>query len=458
VLVASALAFHAGVRTGMRSGGVATIAPDTILLDRALEREAAAMEAIALALLQFTPEVSLTEDFSMTLDVGASLRLFGGPIALCRRVQASLRLLGYTAILGAAPTARGAWLLAHQPPNPDQRRRRPRRRCLRLTTLAERLDRLDCAVLPSTLPFLDWFRGIGAADLGALRRLPRAGLQRRTSKTLLQQLDYAYGEQAEMLRWIAIPSTFSAHIETFDRIENAELLMVGATTLTLQMTGWLSARQLAVRTFTLQMEHERGRAAVPPTPLEITLAEPAWKEAHLLRLLKERLVKVELIAPVIGLRLAAGQLEAMAPPTDQLFPEPGGSSADFKRLLELLSARLGPENVLTPASTSDHRPEQCNAWIPATQANRQPRADDEQMERPCWVLPKPIPLLMRNERPFYGSPLKLIRGPERLEAGWWDDQGIARDYYVAQGTDATCYWIYLERTEQARWFLHGLYA
>ena len=69
---------------------------------------------------------------------------------------------------------------------------------------------------------------------------------------------------------------------------------------------------------------------------------------------------------------------------------------------------------------------------------------------------------MRNERPFYGSPLMLISGPERIEAGWWNDETAARDYFIAQGTDASCYWIYLERmqlgAQAPRWFLHGLYA
>jgi protein ImuB len=65
---------------------------------------------------------------------------------------------------------------------------------------------------------------------------------------------------------------------------------------------------------------------------------------------------------------------------------------------------------------------------------------------------------MRDHRPFYTTPLRLIRGPERIEAGWWDDQTVGRDYYVAQGTDASCYWIYLERSQDARWFLHGMYA
>lgn len=234
--------------------------------------------------------------------------------------------------------------------------------------------------------------------------------------------------------------------------------MHGATTLILQLTGWLAARQLAVITFQLLMEHERGRAAVPPTSLEITLAEPAWKEHHLLRSLKERLAKTELTAPVIGLRLEVVQLDAMQLPTDQLFPEPGGLPADFTWLLELLSVRLGPENVLAPVGAPDHRPELCNSWGPATTKMKPAPEEDVVLDRPCFVLPKPIQLLMREERPFYLSPLRLIRGPERLEAGWWDAQSVARDYYVAQGADATCYWVYLERTLDGRWFLHGLYA
>ncbi|MCU6501847.1 DNA polymerase Y family protein [Rugamonas sp. A1-17] len=453
VLIASPLAMESGVRPGMRTGGVATIAPGTIMLERDVEKEARALDAVALALLQFTPNVAFDADFSMMLDVGASLRLFGGPVALCRLVRHSVQRLGFTAVLGGAPTAHGAWLLAHAP---YEHARSPRRRCLQLRTLTSRLDRLPCAIEPAAHPFMAWLDGIGARQLGALRRLPRAGLQRRTGKQLLATLDHAYGDLQEMHRWITVPDVFSAHAETFDRIEHAEALLVGATALILQMVGWLMARHLAVLTFTLLLEHERGRAAIAPTPMEITLAEPAWREPHLLRLLKERLAKLELAAPVIGLTLQANQVQPMQPPTDQLFPEPGGSPADFKRLLELLSSRLGPENVLTPTSSPDHRPEQCNGWGPATRAMKHSADEDELPDRPCWVLPKPIALIMRDERPFYGSPLRIIRGPERLEAGWWDDQTVVRDYYVAQGTDATCFWIF--RTRDARWYLHGLFG
>ena len=455
VLTASVEAAALGIRPGLRAGGAQAIAPQAVLLERDPQREADALQAAILALFQFTPDIAHAPDFGLLLDVGASLRLFRGPRALASKVLDCVRRQGLSATLGAAPTAAGAWLLARR----SRARGLPlRRRCLRLATLAGQLDRLPCRLLSEAQPFLPLLTGIGARDLAALRRLPKSGLLRRTSVQLADALDRAYGESIELFRWISIPDTFTARLDTMERIERADDLLEGASRLLLQMTGWLTVRQLAAAAFTLLLLHERGRAAMAPTALEIGLAEPAWQDAHLLRLLKERLARTELAAPVIGLQLDALRLEAQAPPSGELFPQPGGSPADLLRLLELLSARLGADNVLMPLLVADHRPEVCNAWGPAAAKMRRTAIEAEELDRPFWLLNKPVKLLLRDERPFYGSPLTLIRGPERIEAGWWNDQTAARDYYVAQGTDAACYWIYRERGGEMRWYLHGLYG
>ena len=455
VLAVSAEAAALGVRPGLRAGGAQAIAPQVKLLERNQQKEVDALQAAILALYQFTPDIAHAPDFGLLLDVGPSLQLFGGPRSLAAKVLLCVRQQGFSAVLGSAPTAAGAWLLA--------RRNRERgvflrRRCLRLTTLATLLDTLPCGILPEANPFLPLLTGIGARNLAALRRLPEGGLRRRTSTQLADALDRAYGESIEMFRWIRIPEVFSARLDTMERIEIADDLLEGASRLLLQMTGWLTVRQLAAAAFTLLLHHERGRAAMAPTALEIVLAEPAWQDAHLLRLVKERLARVELIAPVIGLQLDALRLEAQAQPSGELFPQVGGSPADLLRLLELLSARLGTENVLMPLVVEDHRPEVCNAWAPAAAKMRRPNIDVEDLDRPFWLMAKPVKLLMRDERPFYGSPLTLIRGPERIEAGWWNDQTAARDYYVAQGADAACYWIFRERGGDMHWYLHGLYG
>jgi protein ImuB len=203
--------------------------------------------------------------------------------------------------------------------------------------------------------------------------------------------------------------------------------------------------------------------------VEIALAEPTWRDEHLVRLLRERLAKLALDAPVIALALDASQVQAMAPPSESLFPEPGGSEEDRLRMLELLVARLGPENVLQALPQADYRPEVANSWVPVQQKVRererasQMPPDVESLPRPTWILAKPIALLMRNHRPFYGSPLRMASTPERIEAGWWS-KTQTRDYFIAEGQDHALYWVYRERIVGAgedaepRWFLHGLFG
>jgi protein ImuB len=458
-LACSAAARAAGVQPGMRRGGVLMLLPEARIHERTPEREADAVHAVAMALLQYTPLVAQAEEATLLMDVGASLRLFGGIRALCRRVLANMRALGFTVSLSCAPTARGAWLLA----------RHGGARVLRMKSLERRLDRLPSALLPPARPFSAWFEGIGCFSLGDMRRLPRPGLQRRCGRALLDMLDAAYGMTPELFEWLEAPTTFRAHLELFDRVENADALLFGAHRLLLQLTGWLCVHQLAVERITLQLEHERGRVARPPTLIEIVLAEPTWRDEHLVRLLKERLGKTTLEAPVIGLCLEALQVQPMAPPTDSLFPEPGGSEEDQLRMLELLVARLGPENVLQAAPQADYRPELANIWVPVQQKIRaaamqaQMPPDVLSLPRPSWLLAKPVALLMRNHRPFYGSPLKIVSAPERIEAGWWS-QPQTRDYFIAEGQDHAHYWVYRERivgegdSAEPRWFLHGLFG
>ena len=459
----TASAAASGIRPGMRRGGVLALAPQALLCERDLAREQGARDDIALTLLQYTPEVAHAEENSLLLDISASLSAFGGRLALCRRIRESIQALGFTPQVSMAPTAQGAWLLARHRHGHHAQGLARQRRSLRLASMQRLLDALPFAILPAARPYQEWLAGIGCRTLADLRRLPRAGLQRRSDKHILETLDRAYGTAPEMFEWVQPPQTFSAWLELPDRIEHAEAVLFAARRLILQMVGWLVAQQLAVSRFLLSLEHERGRQAIAPTPLEISLAEPAWHEEHLLRLLKERLGRLQLDAPVIALRLQVSQVAAMLPPTASLFPEPGGTPGAYARLLELLSARLGSENVLKPAALADHRPEIANAWQAATDNDRRQTPEETlrriQPQRPFWLLQQPLALTWRNNRPFYGSPLRLLSGPERIECGWWDGPATVRDYFVAEGEDAANYWIYRERDDDDfRWFLHGLFA
>ncbi len=446
----SRLAAEQGVRAGMRSAGAQAIAPGVLLQSRDTQRERQAIDAVALALMQYTPELAV-DGQDLLLEVSASLSLFGGPWRLIRRVRRSVHGLGFSAALGMAPTAQAAALFAHQPGR--------HRRKLKPASMHRLLDALAFTLLPAAAHDAEWLHSIGCRTLADLRRLPRAGLRRRTQAGLLDTLDRAYGESPELFDWLSVPPHFHAAIELPYRIEQSAQLLSAAERLILQMTGWLVAQQLAVSRFVLWLEHERGRSRRAPTALDVSLAEPAWQESHLLRLLKERLARLQLDAPVIALRLEAAQLTCCEPPSGQLFPEPGGSPEDYRRLLELLVARLGAESVQLPAPCADYRPEVANRWQRTDEAAVIAEASMPVAARPFWLFEQPLPLVVRDHRPFYGSPLRLLSGPERIESGWWDGALALRDYFVAQGEEGACYWVYRERdAASARWFLHGLFG
>lgn len=445
---------QAGVTPGMRRAGAAAIAPGVELLPRQAQAEADALQGAALALLQYTPEIALADGDTVLLNVGASLMFFRGPRALSRRVATTLRALDLRVSLGMAPTATGAWLLARRAG------RGVPRRTLKLPTLARRLDALPLSLLPQAQGRRNWLDDIGCHTLAHLRALPRAGLQRRSAPDLLQALDAAYGQTPELYRWLEPPNQFSRRIELMDYMEHTDAVLAVAGRLAEQLGGWLTARQLAVRRVVLGMDHERGRHARPPTELEVALAQPIWQASQLLHLLREKLNHFTLEAPVIAVTLHAPDTVEQPAASTTLFPEPGGTAADHARLLDLLVARLGRDRVRHARPTPDHRPEAANAWTDALAAPERPAPLPPLLDRPFWLLEIPQPLKLSGHRPHYGGQaLRLKRGPERIESGWWDPALTVRDYFVAEDAAGARYWIYRERdAEDARWFLHGLYA
>jgi protein ImuB len=122
-------------------------------------------------------------------------------------------------------------------------------------------------------------------------------------------------------------------------------------------------------------------------------------------------------------------------------------------LLDRLRARLGREAVRGIASVADHRPEHSWRWCdPGETGIGIPRID-----RPLWLLSQPQPLQTQSGRPWLDGPLDLGQERERIDTGWWDDQEVRRDYFVATTRHGERLWIYRELEGLQGWFLHGLF-
>lgn len=478
VLVADAQAQGAGIQPGMSSATASSLAPHVRQLLRDADREATFVRQLALALSRYTPQVVIEPD-GVLLEIHASLRLFGGLRSLVRQIRQTALAWGTQALTALAPTAAAAALLARTTAHPA--------RALRLERARGLLDRLPLAVVLAALEqsppwaaapssgvrssLAELLQAIGCRTLGDVRALPRAGLQRRGGAALQLLLDKAYGDVPDPRTWFEPPPEFAAELELMHRADQAETLVFAARRLVQPLCGWLSRQWLAATRLRLVLRHEHGRNAVPDTLLRLELGVASRDEQQLLTLLRERLHRTTLAAPVYWLRLVLEEAQPCPGAEGQLLPDPGQAAHDFEALLDRLRARLGAEQVQHLVLRADHRPEQAYAAVsrrpestPAKNAQQQALAAAAQrLPRPVWLLPTPLRLGEHGDHPVHGSMvLNLLTRPERIEAGWFDGDLVCRDYYVAEGSDHRLRWVYCERHHQGNdenaWYLQGLFA
>jgi protein ImuB len=490
VLIADLDAFSLGVRAGSTRAHALALAPGLVLLEPDSSRETRAFEALALALLAYTPKVSFAPSHTLLLEVGSGLRLFGGVRALLAKVAATVAGCGHAARIACAPTAWGAWTLAQARATQRSSGTARRWHVLKPQTLARVLDALPVTLAPFAAQHEHALTQIGCATLADLRRLPRDGIVRRFGDGVLTWLAQARGEAPDPRASFSAPPSFCAGLELQARVESAEALLFAARRLVIQLAGWLCAQHAALTAFELRLEHELASRHAPRTSsLTLAWAAPSRDAEHLLWLLREKLNQTELAAPVIGLALVATGVSEYAAPNDTLFPMPETSEASLTQLFERIGARVGEQNVLQLFVEDDHRPERAMA-ARAYRASggksgsksgsksgkpRDPKPKEAQtpastqcmldlpdvplpsQPRPAWLLEKPLKLAVRNDRPVYRRPLKTLTRAERVETGWWDGEEVGRDYYVAADDQGRMFWLYRERMG-GEWYLQGLFG
>lgn len=441
VLAATPAARRAGVQPGVRASAAHALIDRLEVRGRDPGAEREALERLAALSGRYTSHVSLAPPASLLLEVGGSRNLFGGLEPLIARVAHDLAELGYGARCALAPTPLGAtWLAA----SGVEARARDH------GTLFEAL-----APLPLTCLGLDAKReallhGMGLRHLADCLRLPRDGLARRLGPEVLLALDRAFGRLPDPRESYAPPAHFRARLPLPSPVATAEALLFPIHRLLLELAGFLEARALGARRLDFVLHHHRSRT----TDMVLDFVAPSRDARHWLLLVRERLERLALEAPIEEIALRADALEALDSRNLDLLcgertPEEGRAA-----IVERLQARLGREAVRGIASCSEHRPER--AWRygePGEKRNAVARA-----HRPLWLLPEPIPLEVREDLPWLDGALALEPEPERIESGWWDGRDVARDYYVARDGSGRRLWVFRELRTPGRWFLQGLFG
>jgi protein ImuB len=451
VLRCNSAATACGVRAGLGVSAARALCGGLRVLPRRPEAEREALERLAAWSLGFTPQVSLVPPRALLLQVAGSLRLFGGPEVLVDRVGEGLAHLGYRSRLALAPTPLGALVLARQGWSAGEGR------CPLVPdgpALRAALSGLPLASLGLSPRELEDLTRMGLRRVLELLRLPRQGLRERLGPERVDWLERLLGESPDPRPWFESPPTYRGRIELPGEVERAESLLFPCRRLLLELAGLLRGRRAGARRLEWRLIHGDGR----DTPFGLGAACPQWDPDLWLGLLRERLGRLELPAPVreVGLIVTAIETLDLGSPavSPELFPRLAARRAPDPAILDRLRARLGSDAVRGLALVADHRPERAWRWCqPGESGAGIPRAD-----RPLWLLPRPRPLEERQGRPWLGGPLDLGAERERIDTGWWDDGAVARDYFVATGPGGERLWVYRDLKDPRGWYLHGVFG
>jgi len=257
--------------------------------------------------------------------------------------------------------------------------------------------------------------------------------------------------------------------------------------LLLRLERFLLSRQMAVQHVLFSFFHLQ----VPATHISLGCVAADRAVQHWSDLLKIKFDQLVFPAAAIAVQLRAGRARRFSAETEILpFNEqvkrPGKLS--IAHLAERLSARIGEEAVHGVMTVAEHRPQYAwrrqdvgvaahganvpnyhaeQLWNPSSpRLLEQGLLDEIQrnvsliLRRPLWMLQEPKLLRTEQNLPLWEGALQLLDGPERLETGWWDDDGIARDYFVARNPKGVHLWVYRNRKGKSgrRWFLHGIFG
>lgn len=444
-------AFEIGIRTGSNMNTAYTISSQLATFERDEAREINRLEQLAAWAYQFTPSVAVRAPGNLLLEVSGCLKLFHGLDQLKAVISKKLAKLGYNAVTGINGTPESALCFARAGMPDNTGMVRPSLQTLpikHLQTDAETKKRLA---------------QMGIADCGSLFGLPTDGLNRRFGVPFTDYLNRLTGNTPDPQQFITSKPRFSSDITFMPEVSNLESLVFPLKRLLDELQDFLRGRQLMVNQFTITLSHRNHGSRT----FTVLLASPDNDARMFLALAQLQMEKISDMPEVDNLQLSTKIFcQAEASSGDLFhgtrFRQKDGrihskaEAARAHRLINMMTARLGPQACFGLSLANDHRPEA--AWRPVNLGHQQTwQQSADGPPRPIYLLTAPKKLASLAGDPVLSGRLELLQGPERIEFGWWDQNDVSRDYYIARHSTGALYWVYRQLSNND-WYLHGIFA
>lgn len=449
---ANSKALEQGIHLGMGLGSAAALCSELQVHPYDEKVEERALLDIAQWLYVVTSDIVLLPPNGVLLKATNMLTLYGGLSPYWKRLSQHINALklNYHFSTGFSPFS--AILLAKSATNiiSDDKE-----------DLQKRLEthRLEATELDAKQ--VGQLQRVGIHTISDLLALPMREIARRFNIDLVNYVGRLLGQFKHPVTFYHPPEKFSSYLELLFDIENVQWLEKPLTILLNKLEAFLILRNQVGYELTLTL-HQRDNedSQVVFTSACGDYLAPKW--LTLCRLSMEALT---LDSAVHGLTLnltRSGELESNS---EDMFVGRKGQQSELE-LITLLQAKLGRKRVCMVKKIDDPRPEKALCLCaPSEKLSHKPKDAEPTLDntqqidglefkqqanqplRPSVLFPKPQPL---NEK------VDIVLGPERIVSGWWDDDNVTRDYFIARSSSGQWLWVF--RTLEQQWFIHGQFS
>ena len=436
VIAASERARAAGVHHDMTAAQARTVCDDVVVIPHAPETVRAAGSALADVAATLGPRVELTNDGTVFLDYDGSAALCASETELATILTARAQRQGLAAYVGIGGSKLTARIAAREGGGV-----RIVARADEATYLAPlSVDLLDPApTLRATLA--SW----GITHIGDLARLPAGEAAHRLGPAGAALVRQARGEDEEVLRCRATPTTLVEGIALEYGIDRLEPLLFVLRRLLDQLANRLALHGLACAALEVTLEREAGAASMR----RITPAAPTEEAKVLLVLLRAHLEQQPPSAAIVGLRVAAVAARVRATQLD-LFQPNGPSALALAATIARLSALCGPDRVGRPIDVDSHRPDtvavegfsHVTTSRPGAVADGTPA--DTRVALRAFRPPVSLEVFESGGRLEYvrgrgfGGRVVHLAGPWRLRGEWWTaDPYATGSFFTRRGCSSS---------------------
>lgn len=398
----------------------------------------------------FSPIVINESIDGILVEIGGSIRLFGGREETLRLIRKRFMEYGYFIKTVVAPTPRAASIIAKSGLETN---------VWDINNLNATISMIDLNYLGLQKKDMKKFLDLGVKTLGDVYRLPRVGILKRFSPDVLKLIDQLYGRVVDLSGARVVNDFFTKLVDVdltnnMASFENCIRLVLNDLNIFLKRR---TAKTKSLKWFffskkSLQKVHVK---------LNSGTSDPEFLFNETKK--KIRGMSLNVIPDKVGLYV--DEVKHYLFQTRDLFlqkDKEASKSSDkyINDIIQNYGSKIAYQ-IFTKPSCVPERTFDIYDSVHGTYKNTFSRRLSFRVEgkkyRPTWLLQNPRRLTVKNGRVEFEGSLEIISDRERLVSGWWDGDEVARDYFIAKNDDHRLFWIFKDLKNDKKWYLHGIF-